>query len=124
MSERYNGWTNYETWNLALWLGNESGSEDYWRERAEEAYREASGDDRKHDAACVVADALKEETEENAPDLGCSFYSDVLSAAISEVNWYEIAQHYVDDVAGDIDEEEAEEAAEDEDDEEDEGEQL
>jgi len=23
MSEEYNGWTNYETWNVALWLDND-----------------------------------------------------------------------------------------------------
>mgnify|MGYP001202064338 CR=1 FL=1 len=23
MSQSYNGWTNYETWNVALWLQNE-----------------------------------------------------------------------------------------------------
>ena len=25
MSKTYNGWKNYETWNVALWLGNDEG---------------------------------------------------------------------------------------------------
>lgn len=23
--DRYNGWKNYETWNVALWIGNDEG---------------------------------------------------------------------------------------------------
>lgn len=29
----YNGWSNYETWNVKLWIDNEEGSYDYWREQ-------------------------------------------------------------------------------------------
>lgn len=109
---RYNGWTNYETWNLALWLGNDEGSYDYWQERSTEVYRDTDkdADDRREDAAITLADQLKDEIEENSPAGVTGFYADILSAAISEVNWYEIARHWIDDVADDIDAEEKAEA--------------
>ena len=28
----YNGWTNYETWNVALWINNEEGLYEFARE--------------------------------------------------------------------------------------------
>ena len=38
----YNGWTNYETWAVALWIGNEPGSYEYWEhDQAEDCYRAA-----------------------------------------------------------------------------------
>jgi hypothetical protein len=32
---KYNGWTNYETWNVALWIGNDQGLYNLARECAE-----------------------------------------------------------------------------------------
>ncbi len=99
MTEKtYNGWTNYETWNVALWLGNEQGSERYWTSEAEERFREATDDDtesRADEATGELARQLQDEIEESAPELGASMFSDLLNAALSEVNWYEIAEHYV-----------------------------
>lgn len=79
-----------------LWLENEEGSYRYWRGRAKDAKREAK-DDRYADARGLLAAWLKAELEESAPELGATLWSDLLSAALSEVNWYEIAQHLLEE---------------------------
>lgn len=87
----YNGWSNYETWAVALWIGNEQGSYQYWeQDQAGECYR----------------DAVKEQLGEWV--FGPGNDADLLNAALQEVNRHEIAEHYVAEVdrAG-IEEEEA-----------------
>ena len=96
---KYNGWTNYETWAVALWLDNEQSSQEYWNEVARECANEAATDgDKQTDASCYLADQLKEHHELACNELqgvDGTVFADLLNAAISEVNWYEIAKHYV-----------------------------
>ncbi len=33
--QKYNGWTNYQTWNVALWFGNDEGLYNAYREERE-----------------------------------------------------------------------------------------
>ena len=61
----------------------------YWTEEA----RSQKG----QDGAGELARQLKEQVTEQAPELGASLYSDLLSAALSDVDWYEIAESYLDD---------------------------
>ena len=42
MDTTYNGWTNYETWNVALWLGNDEGLYQMAQEWAEHGYKSLS----------------------------------------------------------------------------------
>lgn len=92
---KYNGWTNYETWNVALWMGE---SASYYDEMA---YGIAKGEDSRDDAVYALSKALESEHDENMPELtGC--YSDLLSASLRAVNWYEIAEHYIDDNCEDM----------------------
>lgn len=91
--KEYNGWYNYETWAIALWMDNEQGSQEYYNEMA----RDYKGDVHR------LADALKEShesmAEESAPILfEANWMSDLFRAAMSEVNWREIAEHLLDDL--------------------------
>jgi hypothetical protein len=95
----YNGWTNYETWLVNLWMDNEQGSQEYFREKAREIYGGPRNPYRDHmtraaDAGLAFADWLKEYHEENGPALR-GVYGDLLTAALSSVNWDEIARHYI-----------------------------
>ena len=96
-TQTYNGWTNYETWNVALWLGNEEGSYLMCREMAQEAREMYAGNEDETATAIYLADALQALVLECAPELPASMFSDLLNAALSEVNWYEIAQNTLSD---------------------------
>lgn len=93
-AEKYNGWTNYETWAVTLWLGNEEASYRYWR--AEAAHHRQDADE-PNMAANNLAEQLKDEIEDAAPTDAPSVYSDLLNAALAAVNWYEIAEHWLTD---------------------------
>jgi hypothetical protein len=42
-NEGYNGWTNYETWCVSLWIDNEEPSYRHWQAVAQECYDDARG---------------------------------------------------------------------------------
>lgn len=103
MSEKYNGWTNYETWAANLWIDE---GRNYYVERAGEVYAESKADKpftREERAALDLADILKDEHEEAAQDMlesakaTASLFADILNAGLKEINWYEIAQHLVEE---------------------------
>jgi hypothetical protein len=105
--KRYNGWTNYETWNVKLWMDNDEGSYRYYGEIAQECYDAAESGDtftRDEQATLDLSDRLKDEYETSMNDWleeskrSASMWADLLGAAMSEVNWHEIAEHLIDDV--------------------------
>lgn len=95
-TKTYNGWTNYETWCVHLWLTNEEGSYRYWREEAGRHLR----DDRE-DARYSLGRQLKGELEEASPLEEASLFSDLLNAALSEVDWHEVADAFLEDLQPD-----------------------
>lgn len=96
--KEYNGWYNYETWATALWIDSDAGSQNYWRETATEILHRSKAErsfSKVERATLTLADELKVQIEEGAPDLGASMYADLLGAALSEVNWQEIAENLI-----------------------------
>ena len=96
----YNGWSNYETWAVNMWVTNDQGSDEYWRELTDKVVRKNLFD--KHNATIDVSDALKDQIEQDRPEMENSLYSDLLGAAMSEINYYEIAENWVDEVFEEI----------------------
>jgi hypothetical protein len=83
--ETYNGWTNYETWNVKLWIDNDEKKSKAWRDAAI----------RHGDKPWFLAKILQAEITMKSPNLGPSMYSDILNAGLSVVNWREIAESLI-----------------------------
>ena len=89
MSE-YSGWTNYETWCCNLWLTNDQGT-------SEELSELACSDGDRHGKTEI----LKAQIQEFMPELPASLYSDLLQAAMDEINFHEIIENHEDDIEPD-----------------------
>ena len=88
----YNGWTNYETWAVKLWLDNDEYLCNHWQPEVAQAADGVSG----------LADTVKEFVTDSdnglIPDLGATLAADLLNAALSDVNWREIAENMREDL--------------------------
>lgn len=100
----YNGWTNYETWLINVWLDND----EMLHEMALDALR-ASPQESIYDFGKRVREFVETLVMEEVPTFG--LVADLLGAALSEVNWRELAEAWMDDaefdagLAGDDEEE-------------------
>jgi hypothetical protein len=93
----YNGWTNYPTWNVHLWITNEESLYDWALELVRgvvEVNRDTAnaGQTVRYQASGRIKDWV---VDELAPDLGASFAADLLGYALDQVNWVEIADSMI-----------------------------
>jgi hypothetical protein len=87
----YNGWHNYTTWLVALWLDNDQGTYSYMTELAETALEDG-------DKPWQLGETIKEFVQDLCyPDENsCTgLVADLLNASLSNVDWTEVAEHYL-----------------------------
>ena len=96
--QKYNGWTNYETWLCNMWFNDFDFTDmmDMFDNCEDNC-----------DVLDIIENYIKEHVEEyveySLPHGGIhGFMHDMLNAAISEIDWRDIAEHYVDDVVDEL----------------------
>ena len=91
-SDRYNGWTNWETWNFKLWLDND----DFLSKHFHEVAKVTLEDDKIEYKISDVEKYLREYADDSVYDhiddtkLG-GWMADFLTMTMKEVDYYEIA---------------------------------
>lgn len=100
--ERYNGWYNHSTWLVSLWIANEQYDNEMWNDRA----KEIAGDYTKNElerekgeyteADVTLADEMEEYYSEALTDGESGMKLDIISGFLQDVEWREIAEHYID----------------------------
>ena len=108
---KYNGWSNYETWNFKLWLDNDETVHNYIIDEIKKI--RAIGYDAE---AYEVSNFLRSYIDDNMPNLNVStrsqskygsmcdkqgFYLDILNTALRCINTYEVAESYLEDLKED-----------------------
>ena len=108
----YNGWTNYETWLVALWIDNEEPTYLESRRILRDAIRDAGEewDEASDNAICRIlkrekwirgrgCDALKDWAEDAMlPDLE-GFAGDLVRSAWGEIDWADIYDSWAEECA-------------------------
>ena len=110
MSDKgYNGWTNYETWLVNLWIDNDQGTQEYWLDKAKDFAECAQDSSQVRDGIWTTAEAakfnfadfLKDRYEGDAayflPSDRANVFHDLLQAALGRVEWMEIAASLLDE---------------------------
>ena len=90
-NEKYNGWTNYETWLVNIWVDNDKKL--YFMMK--DIINSHDWTDKAYELSKVLQETYEQQAENTGLKVG--LMSDLLNGALRAVNWYELADHYITD---------------------------
>jgi hypothetical protein len=92
----YNGYKNYSTWCVSLWLGLDVHDYRHWCKRAEEL-REVSDGDMEHYSVDILVREIRYDVMGKIPLGDGSMYHDLLCSALGSVDWEEVANTFLEE---------------------------
>lgn len=105
MNEKYNGWTNYETWLANFWFTewHLTAADFLTDEEIAEAVQAQSGYDY-YKISGRLYERLKDQVEEfhEMESNNTGLFSDLLNAAISRIDWADIANVWLSDLVEEV----------------------
>ena len=96
-TDGYNGWKNYPTWCVNLWLSNDEGLDSLTRETLEAFVPEESEEADTYDAGEALKAIIEDEDLGLIPTLE-GFPSDLMGWALGQVEWSDIAASWLADM--------------------------
>ena len=100
-AKTYNGWANYETWAVKLWMDNDEAGCALQHELLEQAQTTLQNrliPFKEELKEIILAALLRDYVRDNSPLADTpSMYSDLMMSSINSVDWDEIASHIIDD---------------------------
>ena len=90
MCKEYNGYPNYQTWCVSLWIDNDYGTHHHFNDLALQVLE----DDTITHKTGALANRIREEIEENNPLANAaSMWTDLMGHAMSSTRWWVIAEN-------------------------------
>ena len=90
-NEKYNGYNNYETWLVALWIDNDQ----YYQEMVHEIAGEYQEDDDTNQCASALKSFVVEMPDVSKVIETGGMVADLVNSTLSDVDWYELSEMYI-----------------------------
>ena len=92
-TQKYNGWTNYATWMVNLHFD----CLDFTDDVESGVFDDMDADDIRGHVASWIQEYVEMYLDE-VVDIHNPFAQDLINSTLNDVDWHDIADHYVDDI--------------------------